>query len=100
MLKRWTRQHLTSVLFKGKFQEFLAHTITRLNLQKADTQSSYDTYSEAQFQLDYARSSMSSVDMNEEGVNLLQYSKSYNASARLMTVLDEMLDTLINRMAV
>ena len=43
---------------------------------------------------------MSSVDMNEEGVNLLQYSKSYNASARLMTVLDEMLDTLINRMAV
>ena len=89
-----------TVLFKGKFQEFLAHTITRLNLQKADTQSSYDTYSEAQFQLDYARSSMSSVDMNEEGVNLLQYSKSYNASARLMTVLDEMLDTLINRMAV
>ena len=87
-------------IFKGKIQEFLAHTITRLNLQKADTQTSYDAYAEGQFQLDYARSSMSSVDMNEEGVNLLQYSKSYNASARLMTVLDEMLDTLINRMAV
>ena len=87
-------------IFKGKFQEFLTHTITKLNLQKADTQTSYDTYEEGQFQLDYARSSMSAVDMNEEGVNLLQYSKSYNASARLMTVLDEMLDTLINRMAV
>lgn len=87
-------------LFEGKFQEFLTYTISRLNLHKSDTQVSYDTYSEAQFQLDYARSSMSAVDLNEEGVNLLQYSKSYNASARLMTTLDEMLDTLINRMAV
>jgi flagellar hook-associated protein 1 FlgK len=42
---------------------------------------------------------MSSVDLNEEGVNLLQYSKSYNAAARLMTTLDEMLETLINRIS-
>lgn len=98
--KEHTFESSTAPLFEGKFQEFLTHTITRLNLQKADTQTSYDTYAEAQFQLDYARSSMSSVDMNEEGVNLLQYSKSYNAASRLMTVLDDMLDTLINRMAV
>lgn len=87
-------------LFKGTFQEFLSYTTTKLNLQVDDVQTSYDTYSETQFQIDYARSSMSSVDLNEEGVNLLQYSKSYNAAARLMTTLDEMLDTLINRMGV
>lgn len=87
-------------LFEGTFQEFLSFTTTRLNLQVGDTQTSYDTYLESQHQLDYARSSMSSVDLNEEGVNLLQYSKSYNAAARLMTTLDEMLDTLINRMGV
>ncbi|MDD4088785.1 MAG: flagellar hook-associated protein FlgK [Tissierellia bacterium] len=87
-------------LFKGTFQEFLSYTTTKLNLQTADVQISYDTYSETQFHIDYARSSMSSVDLNEEGVNLLQYSKSYNAAARLMTTLDEMLETLINRMGV
>lgn len=87
-------------LFKGSFQEFLSFTTTRLNLQVADAQTSYDTYYESQYQIDFARSSMSSVDLNEEGVNLLQYSKSYNAAARLMTTLDEMLDTLINRMGV
>lgn len=87
-------------LFKGSFQEFLSYTTTRLNLQVDDVQTSYDTYSETQYQIEYARSSMSSVDLNEEGVNLLQYSKSYNAAARLMTTLDEMLDTLINRMGV
>ena len=87
-------------LFKGTFQEFLSYTTTKLNLQTADVQISYATYSETQFHIDYARSSMSSVDLNEEGVNLLQYSKSYNAAARLMTTLDEMLETLINRMGI
>ncbi len=78
----------------------MSYTTTKLNLQVDDVKLSYDTYSESQYQIDYARSSMSSVDLNEEGVNLLQYSKSYNAAARLMTTLDEMLDTLINRMGV
>lgn len=87
-------------LFVGTFQEFLSFTTTRLNLQVEETETSFDTYIESQNQIDFARSSMSSVDLNEEGVNLLQYSKSYNAAARLMTTLDEMLDTLINRMGV
>lgn len=87
-------------LFSGSFQEFLSYTTTRLNLQVADVQTSYDTYSESQYQIDFARSSMSSVDLNEEGVNFLQYSKSFNAASRLMTTIDEMLDTLINRMGV
>ena len=87
-------------MYKRQFQEFLSYTTTKLNLQVADVQISFDTYSETLFHIDYARSSMSSVDLNEEGVNLLQYSKSYNAAARLMTTLDEMLETLINRMGV
>ena len=87
-------------LFKGTFQEFFTYTSTKLNLQVKSAETSYKTYAETQFHIDYARKSMSSVDLNEEGVNLLQYSKSYNAAARLMTTLDEMLDTLINRMGV
>lgn len=53
-------------LFKGTFQEFLSYTTTKLNLQVADVQISFDTYSETLFHIDYARSSMSSVDLNEE----------------------------------
>ena len=89
----------TGALFEGTFQEFLSFTTTRLNLQVADAQTSYESYSQTQFQIDYSRKSLSSVDLNEEGVNLLTYSKSYNAAARLMTTIDEMLDTLINEMA-
>ncbi|HBD63460.1 MAG TPA: flagellar hook-associated protein FlgK [Clostridiales bacterium] len=82
---------------KGTFQEFATYTMTRLDLQIKDVDTSYATYSNNRYQIEFARSSMSSVDMNEEGVNLLQFSKSYNAAAKLMTTLDEMLETLINR---
>jgi len=86
--------------FNGKMQEFFSYTATNLSLQIDNVQKSYDTYAETQYQIDYSRNSLSSVNLDEEGVNLLTFSKSYNAAARLMTTLDDMLDTLINRMAI
>jgi flagellar hook-associated protein 1 FlgK len=41
--------------------------------------------------------SNSSVDLDEENVNLLAYQHAYQGAARVMTAIDEMLDTLINR---
>ncbi|HAM26411.1 MAG TPA: flagellar hook-associated protein FlgK [Microbacteriaceae bacterium] len=37
-----------------------------------------------------------SVDMDEENVNMLTFQKAYQGAARVMTAVDEMLDTLIN----
>ena len=34
---------------------------------------------------------------DEETVNMMTYQKSFNASSRMMTTLDDLLDTLINR---
>jgi flagellar hook-associated protein FlgK len=44
------------------------------------------------------RDSISAVSETEEGINMLTYQKWFNASARLMTTMDEALDTIINRM--
>ncbi|MFB0920115.1 MAG: flagellar hook-associated protein FlgK [Oscillospiraceae bacterium] len=44
------------------------------------------------------RDSTSGVQQDEETSNMLIYQKSYQAAARLMTVMDDMLDTLINGM--
>ncbi len=41
-----------------------------------------------------------SVSMDEEQVNLLQYQHAYQGAARVMTAVDEMLDVLINRMGI
>ncbi|SDH50513.1 flagellar hook-associated protein FlgK [Desulfosporosinus hippei] len=43
--------------------------------------------------------SLSSVSMDEELTNLLKYQHAYNASARVMSTLDGMLETLIQQMA-
>lgn len=46
------------------------------------------------------RDSVSTVDLSEEGASLLRFQKSFSAAARLMTTLDEALDTIINKMGV
>lgn len=47
--------------------------------------------------LEAGRSSVSGVNLDEELTLLLQYQRSYEASARVLTSVDQMLDVLINR---
>ena len=44
------------------------------------------------------RSSISSVSLDEEMTNMISYQKAYNASARMITAIDETLDKIINGM--
>jgi flagellar hook-associated protein 1 len=37
------------------------------------------------------------VNLDEEMTNMLLYQRAYQASARVITTMDEMLDTLVNR---
>jgi flagellar hook-associated protein 1 FlgK len=48
--------------------------------------------------LDAQRQSVSGVSIDEQLTYLLQYQHSYSAAARLVTTVDSMLDTIINRM--
>ncbi|MDQ0339900.1 flagellar hook-associated protein 1 FlgK [Caldalkalibacillus uzonensis] len=50
--------------------------------------------------VDYRRQSVSGVSLDEEMVNLVQLQHAYNASARMVTAIDQMLETIINRMGV
>ena len=42
------------------------------------------------------RDSISGVSLDEEMTELMKFKKAYQASARLITTVDEMLDTVIN----
>jgi flagellar hook-associated protein 1 FlgK len=48
-------------------------------------------------QADGARDSMSGVSVDEEMTNLLMFQRAYEGAARVMTAVDQTLDTLINR---
>jgi flagellar hook-associated protein 1 FlgK len=43
------------------------------------------------------RQNVSGVSLDEEMANMLRFQRGYQASARAMSSIDEMLDTLINR---
>jgi flagellar hook-associated protein 1 FlgK len=50
--------------------------------------------------LTQVREGASGVNLDEEMVQLMSYQRAYEAASRLVSVIDELLDTLINRMAV
>ena len=54
----------------------------------------------AQVSIDTSRDSISSVDFNDEAMNLMMYAKAYNAACRMMTTVDSVLDKLINNTGV
>jgi flagellar hook-associated protein 1 FlgK len=45
-------------------------------------------------QLNSRRESISGVSIDEEMIKMIKFQQAYNASARMITVVDEMLDTL------
>ena len=51
-------------------------------------------------QLEYRRESVSGVSIDEEITNLIKYQSAYQANARVISTISEMLDTLINRTGV
>ncbi len=48
--------------------------------------------------IDQNRQSVSSVSLDEEMTDMIKYQQAYNASARMITVINELLDKLINGM--
>lgn len=49
-------------------------------------------------EVDMMRMSVSQVNENEELVSMVKYQHAYNASARMITTIDEMIDVIVNRM--
>ena len=86
--------------FNGTFQEFVTNISTTLGLHIQDIDRQNTTYNSTLSDIDTQRTSISSVDINEEGINLIMYNQALSASSRFMTTLDEALDTIINKMGI
>lgn len=84
--------------FNGKYSEYV-HFYTNANLgsQVEFTDSRLEACSDITESLMTSISAISGVSKEEEGVDMIQYSKAYEAMARLMTAMDEALDVLINK---
>lgn len=85
-----------AVMFEGTFNEMWDNLGTVLGNDMMTTNTMLNTYQTSSLQLDTGRDSVSSVDLNDEAANLMQYSKSYSAACRLMTTIDSVLEKLID----
>lgn len=84
----------TGVTINGFFRSVV--TNLGMNIQKA--QASHASSRSVVEHLNDRRQAVSGVAMDEEVASLLGYEKAFQAGARIINVIDEMLDQVINRM--
>ena len=89
-----------TTIFNGTFEEFFTNIGNVLGLDIQSTTEKLDNYSQLASTLEATREGVTGVSLDEEAMNIMRYQQSYNASARLMTALDEMLGTLISNTGV
>ncbi len=82
--------------YEGTVYDYLLFINNRISQNIEYNDSRHDaSFATANALLD-SRDAVSGVSETEEGINMLTYQNWYNASARLMTALDDALDRLIN----
>lgn len=85
-----------SPFFNGTFEEFMTSIIGEMAVETNYLQDMYDASELNLNSITEQRESVVGVSLDEETINLIKFQKAYNAAARVMTAMDEMLDTLIN----
>ncbi|MGN7399530.1 flagellar hook-associated protein FlgK [Cytobacillus praedii] len=82
----------------GNIKSFYGGLITSLGVKTREANTLTNNTLTLLDSVDRQRQSVSGVSLDEEMSNLIRFQHAYNASARNITVLDEMLDKIINGM--
>lgn len=90
----------SSNIYQGNLESCYSNMEGVLGSHINTTSKIHETYATAADEINTSRDSVSGVDLNNEGIDLLQYQKSFAAACRLMTALDEAMDKVINGMGV
>lgn len=80
----------------GNLEEFYQKTISDMAINANYASNKSSAQQELTNFIEGQRLAVSEVSIDEEMVNMVQFQQSYNASAKMITVIDDMLDTLIN----
>ena len=75
-------------------------SVTQMGIVKQQSDNMVDSQGSLVSLLEARRDSISGVSINEEVTNTITYKSAFEANSRIISVVSEMLDTLINRMGV
>lgn len=90
----------TEIFKQGSTFQFLASVAGTLGIQTKQCKTSSEHQKNITYSINQQRLSESSVDQNEEGASLIIQRNGYNLSCKVMSVLDEIYDRLINNTGV
>lgn len=76
--------------------EFYNHTISSIGLKSGGYATAYKNNNQALQTVETERMSVSGVSMDEETANVMKFQQIYNANAKVLQTVDEMLATLID----
>jgi len=82
------------------FEDFIRSFVAELGVATGYANNMYSNQNFLLSSIETQRESVSGVNLDEEMANMVKYEKSYQAAARLISALDEMLEVLINRTGV
>lgn len=91
-------RHDSSVFNEGTPEDFMRSLISNLGIDTQQASRLSLNQETIVKQIDNRRSSNSGVSLDEEMANMVKFQHAYNASARMITTLSAIYDTLINRM--
>lgn len=92
----FTNAGLTPDLGNNSFADYMNHISTILANDSHANQNALKTNVTVLNGIQNSRDSVSGVSLDEEASNMMMYMSAYSAASRLMTTLDEALNTLIN----
>ena len=82
----------------GTFGSYYRSVVSDLANATASAESRYEDQSTLQRLMVERRDSVSGVSIDEEMTNLIKYQRAFDASARVMRIIDEMLNVVVNRL--
>lgn len=96
LLGNMLKTKVSPTLGNASLDSYYSSLIGALGVQSQDAQRQTDNEKTLIAQITNWRESTSGVNMDEEMTNMVKFQKGYNAAARVLTTMDEMLDKLIN----
>lgn len=80
------------------FDDHFAEEVARIGLKGEEAARANETHARIGKDLRDTRSSLSGVNMDEELANMIKFQHGYAAAAKFCSAVDQMLDTIINRL--
>lgn len=90
----------TKVYRGDKASSFLETLISDVSVDTEKAKIYYNVYNNLSTTIDNQRTSISGVDEDEEALNLIKFQNAYNMNSKIISVMAEMIDKLVNETGV